>query len=121
MPIGRVPLRDYCIGLLTAEGRKSVEPMAAVTAPSRVSAQQVVGDPADIGPCVRRPGADCGRVAVVGKGIVEIPRHDARSEAEAASGFDQQHGEIAARAPAAVERFNRGLRPFGFAALVRDR
>jgi len=34
-----VPLRDYCIGLLTAEGRKSVEPMAAVTAPARVSAQ----------------------------------------------------------------------------------
>jgi SRSO17 transposase len=34
-----VPLRDYCTGLLTAEGRKSVEPMAAVTAPARVSAQ----------------------------------------------------------------------------------
>jgi SRSO17 transposase len=34
-----VPLRDYCIGLLTAEGRKSVEPMAAVTAPAHVSAQ----------------------------------------------------------------------------------
>jgi SRSO17 transposase len=33
------PLRDYCAGLLTAEGRKSVEPMAAVTAPSRVSVQ----------------------------------------------------------------------------------
>jgi len=33
------PLRDYCAGLLAAEGRKSVEPMAAVTAPSRVSAQ----------------------------------------------------------------------------------
>jgi SRSO17 transposase len=33
------PLRDYCLGLLTAEGRKSVEPLAAVTAPSRVSAQ----------------------------------------------------------------------------------
>jgi SRSO17 transposase len=33
------PLRDYCTGLLAAEGRKSVEPMAAVTAPSRVSAQ----------------------------------------------------------------------------------
>jgi len=32
-------LRDYCAGLLTAEGRKSVEPMAAVTAPSRVSVQ----------------------------------------------------------------------------------
>jgi SRSO17 transposase len=33
-----VPLRDYCIGLLTAEGRKSVEP-AAVTAPAHVSVQ----------------------------------------------------------------------------------
>jgi SRSO17 transposase len=31
------PLRDYCAGLLTAEGRKSVEPMAAVTAPAHVS------------------------------------------------------------------------------------
>jgi SRSO17 transposase len=26
------PLRDYCSGLLTTEGRRSVEPMAAVTA-----------------------------------------------------------------------------------------
>ena len=34
-----VPLRDYCVGLLAAEGRKSVEPMAAVTAPAEVSAQ----------------------------------------------------------------------------------
>jgi SRSO17 transposase len=34
-----VPLRDYCVGLLAAPGRKSVEPMAAVTAPARVSAQ----------------------------------------------------------------------------------
>jgi SRSO17 transposase len=34
-----VPLRDYCVGLLSAEGRKSVEPMAAVTAPAEVSAQ----------------------------------------------------------------------------------
>jgi SRSO17 transposase len=34
-----VPLRDYCVGLLAAEGRKSVEPMAAVTAPARVSVQ----------------------------------------------------------------------------------
>jgi SRSO17 transposase len=33
------PLRDYCVGLLAAEGRKSVEPMAAVTAPAKVSAQ----------------------------------------------------------------------------------
>src|SRR5882762_9375204 len=34
-----VPLRDYCTGLLAAEGRKSVEPMAAVTAPAGLSAQ----------------------------------------------------------------------------------
>src|SRR4030088_495221 len=33
------PLRDYCAGLLAAEGRKSVEPMAAVTAPARASVQ----------------------------------------------------------------------------------
>jgi SRSO17 transposase len=33
------PLRDYCTGLLATEGRKSVEPMAAVTAPAAVSAQ----------------------------------------------------------------------------------
>ena len=33
------PLQDYCLGLLAAEGRKSVEPMAAVTAPATVSAQ----------------------------------------------------------------------------------
>src|ERR1700751_1145124 len=33
------PLRDYCSGLLATEGRHSVEPMAAVTAPEHVSAQ----------------------------------------------------------------------------------
>jgi SRSO17 transposase len=33
------PLRDYCVGLLMPCERKSVEPMAAVTAPARVSAQ----------------------------------------------------------------------------------
>jgi SRSO17 transposase len=33
------PLRDYCAGLLATEGRRSVEPMAAVTDPGRVSAQ----------------------------------------------------------------------------------
>jgi SRSO17 transposase len=34
-----VPLRDYCSGLLATEGRRSVEPMAAVTAPAQVSVQ----------------------------------------------------------------------------------
>ena len=33
------PLRDYCRGLLATDGRRSVEPMAAVTLPAAVSAQ----------------------------------------------------------------------------------
>src|SRR5258706_3306087 len=34
------PLRDYCTGLMMPCERKSVEPMAAVTAPTPVAAQQ---------------------------------------------------------------------------------
>ena len=33
------PLRDYCLGLLLPGDRKSVEPMAALTAPGRTAAQ----------------------------------------------------------------------------------
>src|ERR1700681_1778855 len=33
------PLRDYCMGLVMPGERKSVEPMAAITAPGRTSAQ----------------------------------------------------------------------------------
>lgn len=33
------PLRDYCTGLMMPSARKSVEPMAAVTAPGRTAAQ----------------------------------------------------------------------------------
>src|SRR5215510_9231362 len=33
------PLRDYCVGLVMPGERKSVEPMAAVTAPDRTAAQ----------------------------------------------------------------------------------
>src|SRR5260370_38630454 len=33
------PLRDYCTGLMLPCERKSVEPMAAVTAPGRTAAQ----------------------------------------------------------------------------------
>ena len=33
------PFEDYCIGLILTEGRKSVEPLAAVTAPERTAAQ----------------------------------------------------------------------------------
>ncbi|MEP7358892.1 MAG: IS701 family transposase [Anaerolineales bacterium] len=35
----KAPLRDYCLGLVLPGERKSVEPMAAVTAPARVAAQ----------------------------------------------------------------------------------
>jgi SRSO17 transposase len=33
------PLRDYCVGLMLPCERKSVEPMAARTAPARTAAQ----------------------------------------------------------------------------------
>lgn len=33
------PLKDYCLGLLMPMERKSVEPLAAVAAPSRVAAK----------------------------------------------------------------------------------
>jgi SRSO17 transposase len=33
------PLRDYCTGLILPGERKSVEPIAAIAAPERVSAQ----------------------------------------------------------------------------------
>jgi SRSO17 transposase len=33
------PLRDYCTGLIVSEARKSVEPIAAITAPGETSAQ----------------------------------------------------------------------------------
>src|SRR5271166_1622008 len=33
------PFEDYCVGLLSAEDRKSVEPLAVVTAPARTAAQ----------------------------------------------------------------------------------
>jgi SRSO17 transposase len=36
------PLRDYCVGLMMPCARKSVEPLAAITAPERAAAQHVV-------------------------------------------------------------------------------
>jgi len=38
-PARKRPLRDYCTGLMGPSERKSVEPIAAVTAPDRTSAQ----------------------------------------------------------------------------------
>ena len=42
------PFADYCVGLLSAEGRKSVEPLAAVTAPERTAAQHVSCHPSRV-------------------------------------------------------------------------
>jgi SRSO17 transposase len=36
---GAKPLRDYCLGLMMPCERKSVEPVAAITAPQRTAAQ----------------------------------------------------------------------------------
>jgi SRSO17 transposase len=36
------PLRDYCVGLVMPGERKSVEPMAAVTAPDRTAGEMVL-------------------------------------------------------------------------------
>ena len=33
------PMKDYCVGLMTVPGRKSVEPLAATTDPLRTAAQ----------------------------------------------------------------------------------
>jgi SRSO17 transposase len=38
-PARKRPLQDYCVGLMGPSERKSVEPIAAVTAPDRTSAQ----------------------------------------------------------------------------------
>ena len=55
------PLRDYCLGLMMPCERKSVEPLAAVTAPARVAAQH------SIAVAFRRRGRLVGR-ARVGEG-----------------------------------------------------
>src|SRR5713226_506831 len=56
------PLRDYCTGLMMPCARKSVEPMAAVTAPART------GGPASIAAAFCRPGFVVGREGA-GEGV----------------------------------------------------
>ena len=64
-----LPLRDYCLGLLLPGARKSVEPMAALTAPGRVPAQHQLsqrcadaslspspGDSSDVRAAISREG-----------------------------------------------------------------
>src|SRR5450432_1327926 len=43
------PFRDYCTGLVMPGERKSVEPMAAITAPGRTAAQERGTDGGDHG------------------------------------------------------------------------
>ena len=46
------PFEDYCVGLLSAEGRKSVEPLAAVTAGANGSATPIAAPPCGTGTLV---------------------------------------------------------------------
>ena len=43
------PLRDYCVGLMMPCERKSVEPMAAITAPERTAAKSLLTAPVHFG------------------------------------------------------------------------
>ena len=53
-------------------------------------------------------------------GIVEVAGDDPRAEAQTARRFDEQHGEIPAGAPAAIQSLVRRLRAFILAALIAD-
>ena len=84
-------------------GSKLIQP-----APETKTSPQAWVDPASVDP-VRLP-----------IGIEEVARDDPGAEAETARRFDEQHGEIPARAPAAIQSFDRRLRAFVFAALIAD-
>src|SRR5499427_2048222 len=69
------PLRDYCLGLMMPCERKSVEPMAAITAPERT------GSPASVAAAFYRRGKMVGREgsragAGTGAARAETPRAD---------------------------------------------
>src|SRR3979490_2623322 len=72
MRTGARPLFDYCIGLIMPGERKSVEPMAAVTAPDRTAAQHQ-----SLLPFVgQSPWSDEGVLAKVGEMVLPaIERH----------------------------------------------
>ena len=63
-----------------------------------------------------RPGADR-----AGHRGVQVARDDPGAEAEAARRLGEEHGEVAARAPATVERGDRRLGALFVPALVEDR
>src|SRR6516164_1577975 len=105
--------------LTDVTGDRNAYQVAAADRPVR----WVVGNPAgtwqiDISPCVCRPSACYRRGVTVRRRIVEISRHDACPKAKAAGRFDQQDGEVAARAPATVECLNGGLCPLRFSVLI---
>jgi SRSO17 transposase len=56
------PFADYCIGLLSAEGRKSIEPLAAVTGPAQSAAQHQSPRPRRPGPIRRCCAVCCGQI-----------------------------------------------------------
>jgi SRSO17 transposase len=65
------PLRDYCTGLMLPGERKSVEPMAARTAPARTSAQASIA------------ASFCRRRRLVGRGRTgQGPRDGAAGDQE---------------------------------------
>jgi hypothetical protein len=106
-------------GLADVSGYSNSYQVAAADRP----VGRVVGNPPcawniNVGPSMGRPGTD-GMTSI--RRTMEISRHDPCAESETACGLDQQHGQIAARAPTAVERLDRGLSSFRVAALVRDR
>src|SRR5215468_6649811 len=71
------PMRDYCLGLLMPIERKSVEPMAAVTAPAQVAAKHqsllhFVGN---------APWSDAAMLARVGQLVLPVIERSGRIEA----------------------------------------
>ena len=89
------PLRDYCRGLLLPGERKSVEPIAAVTAPARVSAKHQsllhFGDRREIGSPGQADRRDFGQRAFADEEA--LPEAGAeRAVVDGAADLEQQIG-----------------------------
>ena len=68
-----------------------------------------------------RPSMGGAGTESVGRRRVTISRYDARPEPEAARGFGEENGKVAARSPAPVERGRGRLGAFGVTGLVTHR
>src|ERR1700739_3451149 len=71
------PLKDYCTGLLMPGERKSIEPIASVVAPSRVSA----GHQSLLALCGQSGGSDESMLAKVRELVVPAMEMQGRIEA----------------------------------------